>query len=96
MDKQKQIEEIARDIDEFCQKELGAVFNDDILANFAEHLYNAGCRKQSEGEWIDADICAEDMYCSVCGGISPVDCEKEAFFKSNYCPSCGAKMKGGE
>lgn len=92
----EQIEELARDIDEFCQRELGTEFNDDILTNFAEHLYAQDYRKQRYGEWIDADICAEDMYCSVCGGISPVDCEKEAFFKSNYCPSCGAKMKGGE
>ena len=51
-------------------------------------------RSEVEGEWIGADICAEDMYCSVCGGIAPVDCEKEAFYKSNYCPNCGAKMKG--
>ena len=58
-------------------------------------LYNVGYRKQSKGEWLDTDICAEDMYCSVCGGIAPVDCEKEEFYKSNFCPNCGAKMKGG-
>ena len=93
MDKQKQIEEIARDIDEFCQKELGAVFNDDILANFAEHLYNAGCRKQSEGEWIAKGTMirtpsAINYTCSLCG--------LKSARTTPFCPGCGAKMKGGE
>ena len=67
----------------------------DVPKEYADHTIPRS-KGVSEGEWIGADICAEDMYCSVCSGIAPVDCEKEAFFKSNYCPSCGAKMKGGE
>ena len=89
----RQIEEMAKDLDEICKKELYADFVEDVLARFAEALYNADYRRQSEGEWVAADICAEDMYCSVCGGIAPVDCEKEEFYKSTFCPNCGARMK---
>ena len=63
----------------------------------AEHLYNAGYRKQSEGEWIKHPVSYE---CTAC---------KEEFFVEGYaedydpitdwdlhfCPNCGAKMKGG-
>ena len=57
----------------------------------ATSLYNAGYRKQSEGEWIKRN---HSCYCSVCGG------EHGFAFTTgsahNYCPKCGAKMKGGE
>ena len=52
-------------------------------------------RKQSEGEWIKqvkvarAGVPLLHYYqCSLCG----VYIAKQA----NYCPNCGAKMKGGE
>ena len=94
MSKEKQIEETASLFSEFCEDELGAVFIKDIAVDFAERLYNAGYRKQSEGEWVSN--CQTDEYiCSLCGGFSPIDCEKENFYKSNFCPNCGAKMKGG-
>lgn len=89
----EQIEEMARDL-----ANHSFFYNGGCMMNYsltAKLLYNAGYRKQKEGEWQELDICAEDMYCSVCGGIAPVDCEKEAFYKSNFCPNCGAKMKGG-
>ena len=58
----------------------------------ATEAYNAGYRKQSEGEWIDND----DMYtadmlnyrCSICGN--------HEYTPRNFCSKCGAKMKGGE
>ena len=50
----------------------------------AEHLYNADYRKQSEGEWLqDFD---GDYYCPFCAHYP-----KEII---NFCPNCGAKMKG--
>jgi hypothetical protein len=60
-------------------------------------LYNAGYRKQSEGEWIQHQPYhqTDDFYCSLCGAIAPVDCLKEDFYESNFCPNCGASMKGG-
>ncbi len=48
----------------------------------ATNLYNAGYRKQSEGEWRGV----WDYECSVCNGYSE--------YKTDYCPDCGAKMKG--
>ena len=51
-------------------------------------------RKQIEGEWTGIGSYMGDIYCSVCGGIAPFDCEGEDFYKSKFCPNCGAKMKG--
>ena len=67
----------------------------------AEKLYNAGYRKQSEGEWtkhLDEWDC-EYAKCSCCGaefydsnGDDTITIDM--FYK--FCPECGARMKGGE
>lgn len=89
------IEKMAALMDGACDViPLGECYTVDCNKCKAALLYNAGFRKQSVGEWQELDICAEDMYCSVCGAIAPVDCEKEKFYKSNFCPNCGARMKG--
>ena len=62
----------------------------------AESLYNAGYRKQKEGEWIEhiekPDWLEDDVEvfyeCSVCETKSPAP--------TNYCPNCGAHMRGGK
>lgn len=51
----------------------------------AKRLYNAGYRKQSEGEWIDRD---GKTWCSLCNASNKQ-------YKPPFCPHCGAKMKGG-
>ena len=65
----------------------------------ATNLYNASYRKQKEGEWIvvneynDYRMCKEaKIACSVCGHKP-----KYEWYLSdiNFCPNCGAKMKGG-
>ena len=77
----------------------------------AENLYNAGYRKQSEGEWIIKseiyklfDDVDEELYveCSICQRRFnvPYELDDEKIFKYAkehypYC-NCGAKMKGGE
>ena len=91
----KQIEEMAKDI---CHSP-----NCDIKKNgsacykyckayiYAFRAVNAGYRKQSEGEWIDADPNGH-LYrftCSLCG-------RTKLGRETPYCPNCGAKMKGGE
>lgn len=64
----------------------------------AEILYDAGYRKQVEGEWLErkgerwigSEVCETYTYynCSICEG--------ESLRRTNHCPNCGVKMKGGE
>jgi hypothetical protein len=103
MNKEKQqIEEMAITI---CRKRHACILKDNescrkcdqhercLYQDIAYALYQEGYRKQSEGEWIGNRQTGE-YICNLCGGIAPVDCEKEDFYKSNFCPNCGAKMKG--
>lgn len=65
----------------------------------ATRLYNAGYRKQKEGEWIEqikTTTNAKGMtahytinFCSNCSyEIGTIR------YRHKYCPNCGAKMKG--
>ena len=51
------------------------------------------CRQQSEGEWVTKDLnnplyeSKKAPHCS--------NCEYMSFIRYDYCPNCGAKMKGG-
>ena len=116
MSREKQIEEMARDI--FAPKVAidgidiafaavhGADKPDSHFMRIAQHLYNAGYRKQSEGENIGTVHPVDEFICSECGivleGWTRVVTDEddgelyyyEYAFK--YCPNCGAKMKGGE
>ena len=56
MSKEKQIEEMAKVIDEYTEPlSVRDIHKADFSEKFAEALYNAGYRKQSEGEWISVD-----------------------------------------
>ena len=59
----------------------------------ADKLIAKGYRKQSEGEWEQQLRPYEDeIACSVCGAwFNMIDNCTEKF---NYCPNCGARMKG--
>ena len=114
MSKEKQIEEMAKVIcgsNKDCKtcvhhfeiKECGCLF-------YAKRIYEAGYRKQSEGEWIIKseiykllDDVDEELYveCSICQRRFnvPYELDDERIFKYArehypYC-NCGAKMKGG-
>lgn len=63
---------------------------------YAKRAYNAGYRKQKEGEWIENPIDNYDgepsgLYyvCSVCH-------TENGFEDTPFCPNCGAHMRGGE
>ena len=76
---------------EFCNKYDRC--EDCPIDRMATALYNAGYRKQSEGEWIPTYTYTAEgtgIYkCSLCG-------RKSANPKAdNFCPNCGAEMKGG-
>ena len=92
--REKQIEEMARFMcncyDEgycrmdgkLCDLECGSYKE-------SEMFYEAGYRKQSKGEWISLEPEIGLFACSLCDHrILRAEC--------NYCPNCGAKMKGGE
>ena len=50
-----------------------------------------------EGHWIRTD-CGLDVECkcSRCGYKDFVEPRDEYWFKRNYCPNCGARMKGAK
>ena len=52
----------------------------------------ADVQEVKHGEWVSNAV-TDEYVCSECDGIAPVDCEKEDFYESNYCPNCGAKMR---
>lgn len=108
MSKERQIEEMAQFMAETshiecgrkpceeckwcgCEKSEEADCTDYLIA---EHLYNAGYRKQSEGEWISNELGGYEyaFYCSECGWVDGYPFND----RHKFCPNCGAKMKGGE
>ena len=54
-------------------------------------IYNAGYRKQSEGEWeiVVGSNGREKMVCTNCRH------QQDLASTFTYCPNCGARMKGG-
>jgi hypothetical protein len=95
MSKEKQIEEMAKAICEHyvnggCGRCTYCFCDGDALK-----LYNAGYRKQSEGEW---EKVMHHRECSKCHYRAPYKKIKNGYFLQDltaYCPNCGAKMKGG-
>ena len=85
MSEEKQIDEMANTIyDNRPHKDVWLEDAQDI----AKVLYDAGYRKQSEGEWIwKSNGYMKYLHCSCCG--------KQEDWEHKYCPNCGAKMKGG-
>jgi hypothetical protein len=97
---QKQIDEIAKVLKDYtAQNHIMA--SHAILEDYAEVIYNAGYRKQSEGEWRDRGVVkrattenAPIVECSECN-ITFCDLINNHYFMYHFCPNCGAKMKGG-
>ncbi|MEE1356562.1 MAG: hypothetical protein UHG68_03240, partial [Clostridia bacterium] len=73
MSREKQIEEMARDICE-CYNDDGICYQDDKPCDLkcdhftdAQYLYEKGYRKQKEGEWKFNEE-RDSFVCSLCGG----------------------------
>lgn len=69
----------------------GALWNGEALYK-AEDIYNAidnapAVEERPQGEWIDVNGDGSLWKCNNCG--------EKSCCKGNYCPDCGAKMKGG-
>ena len=90
--KDKCIEEMANDLYE--NRPYSDLWEEDAR-DIAKVLYNAGYRKQSEGEWND-NIIGFCNVCMNCGAIVERSAIKNNSGKLNFCPNCGARMRGGE
>ena len=100
MSKEKQIEEmsgvVGQAINHNCWLSDERMEEID-MKGVAEELYNAGYRKQSEGEWIDKPTGAYrrmQSWCSACGkhsGIGGIESNRH----KPFCPNCGARMSRG-
>jgi hypothetical protein len=89
----EQIEEMRKDLVEIFDEEY--VKRRIITADFTAIKMDAkGYRKQSEGEWEARTDVVGFVRCSVCKDCNVYD-EWVDGKKWNYCPNCGAKMKGG-
>lgn len=91
MSKEKQIEEMARDLCIQCAEGRPCYIARDgglceSITRQATAVYNAGYRKQSEGEWTYGDN--DTMKCTLCRRRMP------KIILARFCPNCGAKMKG--
>ena len=109
MNREKQIEEMSKDIfnsgvaidgiDRAFAAVHGADMNDSHFMRIAQYLYNAGYRKQSEGEWIRREKIpgkiTPEAVCSKCGREVVYQVIDNKWEFENYCPHCGTKMKGG-
>ena len=82
-------------VDQAYDKQIDDIKNDN----------KEGYRKQSEGEWIDRynGKYANSLYvCSFCDERAPLYIKADELgneqivqMLSQFCPNCGAKMKGG-
>lgn len=91
MKNEKMIEEFTQDI---YQRLPDYEHNERDCRAAAKELFAIGYRKQSEGKWTwEHDLIRDPkryfirVVCSCCG--------LKTGETSNYCPNCGAKMKGG-
>ena len=93
MSGEKQIEDMRKDLVEIFDEEYGK--RRIITADFtAIKMSSKGYRKQSEGENI-ALYPSSAFQCSKCD-FEDWDTATADSSRYNFCPNCGAKMKGGE
>lgn len=90
MSREKQIEEITKLINTPCNdRPHDNCYEYGCLKCQAGLIYNAGYRKQSEGEWKGNGYL---KHCSECGNV--VNFNNVSRWLYNFCPNCGTKMKG--
>lgn len=101
MSREKQIEEMAKDIAEAINHNSAVdVIRHGLICVNSEgvtrELYDDGYRKRSEGEWkiLKMGDGEKVRTCSACNISQTVNVYKgKVMFM--FCPYCGAKMKGG-
>lgn len=95
MSNKKQIEEMAKVLKDYT-KENHIMASHTILENYAEALYNAGYRKQSEGEWVHTDKADHWFGKDECNKCHYHTFDRIDLSHFNFCPNCGARMSGGK
>ena len=74
MSKEKQIEEMAKVIDEFTEPlSTRDIHKAEFSERFAKHLYNAGYRKQSEWISVDERLPESGVSCLLCCDVKRYD-----------------------
>ena len=97
MEKQQKIVEMAKDIcrvQHNCNDVCKPISACDAL-RYAERAIEAGYVKQSKGTW-ELKRPNGSYYCSCCGKGIKIKFGERAAIEWDFCPNCGAKMKGGE
>ena len=100
-DKQQKILQMTKDIcrhQNVCNDVCKPISACDAL-RYAERAVEAGYVKQSEGEWLVGAtplVGDKTVKCSECGYFEyRGPAWNITWGMHNYCPNCGAKMKGG-
>ena len=100
MSKEKQIEEIKREVNTALARDCSKArcltcefINEENCepAIIAESLYNAGYRKQLEGEWVKDEKSRTLHRCFECGYGGYYNGVRLGVF----CSNCGSRMKNG-
>ena len=101
-DKNREIEEFAYDLSDALVY-FNRVTNFINWISTIENMLNKGYRKQSEGEWLPSPDGITPIKCSQCNAPALCATGVGAFgdfeitrHPSNFCPNCGARMKGDE
>jgi hypothetical protein len=99
--KEKQIEEMAECCPFFwngaCTGDGANTTDCDFMCKmfgFMTSLLNAGYRKQIEGEWVHSDKAKHWLGKDECNKCHYHTHDREDLSHFNFCPNCGAKMKG--
>ena len=93
MDKEKQINEIA----DIMFKRLNGANFDDVNEAAVDVYEKGGYRKETQGEWVMRENKSPtqiEAYCSICGRDAVYQVIDNRWQFENYCPHCGACMKG--
>ena len=86
---------------EMAQAECGVNYEhcceDDCTCSYIQRILDIpSVSAERVGVWIPSNIPNEKWVCSECGGACWYYDYQGSLGKSNYCPNCGARMRGAE
>lgn len=84
------------DADELKKCAIPCEIHNGALTDLCVPLYqidNAPTVERPQGEWI-IDDWSKIIECNKCRGQAPIDITSGEQYRSNFCPICGADMRG--